>query len=124
MATPPSAAAAKMFHPSTIPSSNLCFATEARRKSGRIGGHAMARATRGAAERILSDLGPPTVHSDRPLSHGVRCTSETYRSNKVPALLLVTLQYAMKLQMPMHKPASRRYLISSRSAAAWQLVPP
>eukprot|EP00965_Chrysotila_dentata_P262558 6214604-Pleurochrysis_carterae.AAC.2 len=57
MASPPSAAAAEMFHPPTIPDSDSCSETAGPR-SGGTGGHATASAPRVAAGGAAS--GPPT----------------------------------------------------------------
>eukprot|EP00965_Chrysotila_dentata_P090453 2984623-Pleurochrysis_carterae.AAC.1 len=64
MATPPSATAAEMFHPPTIPHSAFGSATEERRSSGRTGGHAVASAPRVAVEGVQRRVHP----HDRPLS--------------------------------------------------------
>eukprot|EP00965_Chrysotila_dentata_P220387 6191739-Pleurochrysis_carterae.AAC.1 len=57
MASPPSASAAEMFHPPTIPNSNSCSAT-AGRASGGTGGHATSSAPRVAVGGSAS--GQPT----------------------------------------------------------------
>eukprot|EP00965_Chrysotila_dentata_P083191 2744823-Pleurochrysis_carterae.AAC.1 len=60
MASPPSAAAAKMFHLPTIPNSNSCSAT-AGRTSGKTGGHAKAWAPRAPGVALGGPAsGPPT----------------------------------------------------------------
>eukprot|EP00965_Chrysotila_dentata_P257886 6213031-Pleurochrysis_carterae.AAC.4 len=57
MASPPSAGAAEMFHPPTIPDSDSCSETTGL-TSGRTGGHARASSPRGAVGGSAS--GPPT----------------------------------------------------------------